>query len=223
MSLLVKNLKKSFSQGNHQIDVLKSLSFQVNEGELVSLIGPSGSGKSTLLALLAGLERPDSGDIFLDSTNIVGFSETQMTTFRAKNLSLVFQQYHLVSHLTALENVALPLEIIGQNNPEELAEETLVRLGLQERLHHFPSQLSGGESQRVAIGRALVIKPKILLADEPTGNLDIETGQKVIEYFLKMIKESKTTTLLVTHSEALAQKAQRTLRLNKGLVEEVRA
>lgn len=222
MSLVVRNLKKSFSQGSQKIEVLRSLSFHVNEGELVSLIGPSGSGKSTLLALLAGLERPDSGEINLDSTNIVGFSEAQMTDFRAKNLSLVFQQYHLVSHLTALENVSLPLEIIGQSDPLQKAEESLVRLGLQDRLHHFPSQLSGGESQRVAIARALVIKPKILLADEPTGNLDIETGQKVIEYFLQIIKESRTTTLLVTHSETLAQKGQRILRLTQGLTEEVR-
>ena len=183
---------------------------------MVSIVGQSGSGKSTLLSILAGLERADSGAILVDSVDLTPMSEQELTLFRAQNIAIVFQQYHLMSHLTAVENVMLGLEILRMEKPRERAEEALIELGLAHRLHHFPSQLSGGECQRVAIARALVVKPKILLADEPSGNLDIHTGDKVMDVFFDIVKKHNITTLLVTHSEQLAKRCQRILRLNEG-------
>lgn len=216
MSLVLKDLKKSFQQGETQIEVLKGLNVQVEPGQIVSIVGQSGSGKSTLLSILAGLERADSGAILVDTVDLTPMNEQELTLFRAQNIAIVFQQYHLMSHLTAVENVMLGLEILKMENPRERAEEALKELGLGHRLHHFPSQLSGGECQRVAIARALVVKPKILLADEPSGNLDIHTGDKVMDVFFDIVKKHNITTLLVTHSEQLAQRCQRILRLNEG-------
>ena len=216
MSLVLKDVQKSFQQGETEIQVLKSLNATIEPGQVVSIIGQSGSGKSTLLSLLAGLEKADRGQILVDGVDLVPLSEGEMTKFRASHIAIVFQQYHLISHLTALENVMLALEILKIENPEEKAQEALKELGLGHRLHHFPSQLSGGESQRVAIARALVVKPKILLADEPSGNLDTHTGEKVMDVFFDVIRKHGITTLLVTHSESLAQKCQRVLRLDEG-------
>lgn len=216
MSLVLKDLKKSFQQGETQIEVLKGLNVQVEPGQIVSIVGQSGSGKSTLLSILAGLERADSGAILVDTVDLTPMSEQELTLFRAQNIAIVFQQYHLMSHLTAVENVMLGLEILKMEKPRERAEEALKELGLGHRLHHFPSQLSGGECQRVAIARALVVKPKILLADEPSGNLDIHTGDKVMDVFFDIVKKHNITTLLVTHSEQLASRCQRILRLNEG-------
>lgn len=216
MSLVLKDLKKGFLQGDAQIQVLKGLNVQVEPGEVVSIVGQSGSGKSTLLSILAGLERADSGAILVDSVDLTPMTEQELTLFRAQNIAIVFQQYHLMSHLTAVENVMLGLEILKMEKPRERAEEALKELGLGHRLHHFPSQLSGGECQRVAIARALVVKPKILLADEPSGNLDIHTGDKVMDVFFDIVKKHNITTLLVTHSEQLAKRCQRILRLNEG-------
>lgn len=216
MSLILKDLKKGFLQGDAQIQVLKGLNVQVEPGQVVSIVGQSGSGKSTLLSILAGLERADSGAILVDSVDLTPMTEQELTLFRAQNIAIVFQQYHLMSHLTAVENVMLGLEILKMEKPRERAEEALVELGLGHRLHHFPSQLSGGECQRVAIARALVVKPKILLADEPSGNLDIHTGDKVMDVFFDIVKKHNITTLLVTHSEQLAKRCQRILRLNEG-------
>lgn len=216
MSLVLKDLKKGFHQGDTQIEVLKGLNVQVEPGQVVSIVGQSGSGKSTLLSLLAGLERPDSGSILVDSINLAPMTEHELTLFRAQNIAIVFQQYHLMSHLTALENVMLALEILKLERPRERAEEALHELGLGHRLNHFPSQMSGGECQRVAIARALVVKPKILLADEPSGNLDTHTGEKVMDVFFDIVKKHKITTLLVTHSEQLAARCERILRLNEG-------
>ena len=220
MSLVLKDVRKSFHQGETEIEVLKGLNVQIEPGQVVSIIGQSGSGKSTLLSILAGLERADAGDILVDTVNLTPMSEQQLTLFRAQNISIVFQQYHLIAHLTALENVMLALEILKMENAKERAEEALKELGLGHRLEHFPSQLSGGECQRVAIARALVVKPKILLADEPSGNLDTHTGDKVMEVFFDIVKKHKITTVLVTHSESLAQKCQRTLRLEEGQLRE---
>jgi putative ABC transport system ATP-binding protein len=216
MSLILKNVRKSFHQGETNVEVLKGLSASIANSELVAVVGQSGSGKSTLLSILAGLEKADSGEIFVDGKKISDLNEQEMTRFRAEHISIVFQQYHLVGHLTALENVMLPLEILKRPNAREKALGILEELGLSHRLSHRPSQMSGGENQRVAIARALVVEPKILLADEPSGNLDVETGHKVMEKFFDLVRKHKTTTLLVTHSLSLAQQCQRVLELEKG-------
>lgn len=216
MSLSLTNIGKTYHQGDVEIPVLKDLNLNIVTGEIVSIVGQSGSGKSTLLSILAGLERADSGSILIDGINITPMNERELTVFRAKNISIVFQQYHLIAHLTALENVMLALEILKVSNPKALAEEALNDLGMGHRLHHFPSQLSGGECQRVAIARALVVKPKLLLADEPSGNLDIHTGDKVMEVFFSVVRRQKITTILVTHSLTLAQKCDRVLNLEEG-------
>lgn len=221
MSLKVNFLQKSYRQGDQKIDVLKGLNVEVSDGQLVSVLGRSGSGKSTLLSLLAGLESADAGQILIDGTDIVGLSEKDLTQFRAKKISLVFQQYHLVSHLTALENVVLPLEILGRPQGEEKARTLLKELGLEHRLDHTPGQLSGGECQRVAIARALVVEPKILLADEPSGNLDVHTGDKVMDLFFDVARKHKITTILVTHSESLARRCEKSYRLEEGVFREV--
>lgn len=221
MSLVLKNVKKSFHQGDTEIAVLKGLNVEIKPGQVVSIVGQSGSGKSTLLSLLAGLERPDAGDILVDNVHLAPMTEQELTLFRAQNIAVVFQQYHLIAHLTALENVMLALEILKMENPRQRAQEALEELNLGHRLNHFPSQLSGGECQRVAIARALVVKPKILLADEPSGNLDTHTGDKVMEVFFDIVKKHQITTILVTHSENLAQRCQRILRLEDGLLKDV--
>ncbi|MNJ93338.1 putative ABC transporter ATP-binding protein [compost metagenome] len=221
MSLVLKDLKKSFKQGETEIAVLKGIQTTIEAGEVVSIVGQSGSGKSTLLSILAGLERADSGEILVDNVNLMPLTEQELTLFRAQNIAVVFQQYHLISHLTALENVMLSLEILKMDNPRERAEAALRELGLDHRLEHFPTQLSGGECQRVAIARALVVRPKILLADEPSGNLDIHTGDKVMDVFFDVIKKHNITTVLVTHSEALARRCERILRLEEGRLRSV--
>lgn len=215
MKINVKNLKKDFLQGKNIIKVLDDVSFDLNSGEVIALLGKSGSGKSTLLSLMAGLEKADSGSIFFDQINLSKLSEDELCTFRARNLGIVFQQFNLIPHLTALENVLLPLEINGDNNKEK-AMEWLSMVGLDDRVSHFPSMLSGGEQQRVAIARALVLSPQVLLADEPTGNLDSETGKKVIEILFNIVREKKTTMILVTHDDELALKADRIIRLVGG-------
>ncbi|WP_413943865.1 ABC transporter ATP-binding protein [Bdellovibrio sp. HCB-162] len=221
MSLVLSSVRKSFRQGETEIQVLKGLDVTIEPGQVVSIVGQSGSGKSTLLSLLAGLERADGGEILVDKVNLLPLTEQEMTLFRAQNIAIVFQQYHLIAHLTALENVMLALEILKLENPRERAEEALKELGLGHRLNHFPSQLSGGECQRVAIARALVVKPKILLADEPSGNLDTQTGGKVMDVFFDIVRKHKITTILVTHSEVLAKKCERILRLEEGHLREV--
>jgi putative ABC transport system ATP-binding protein len=221
VSLVLKSVIKGFKQGETDITVLNGLNAVIEPGQIVSIVGQSGSGKSTLLSLLAGLERADKGEILVDNVNLVPLTEQEMTLFRAQNIAIVFQQYHLIAHLTALENVMLGLEILKIENAKEKAETALKELGLGHRLNHFPSQLSGGESQRVAIARALVVQPKILLADEPSGNLDTHTGDKVMDVFFDIVRKYKITTILVTHSENLAKRCQRTLRLQEGQLREV--
>jgi putative ABC transport system ATP-binding protein len=216
MSLLIKNLQKSFKQGEDQVTVLRGLNTDIKNGEVVAIVGQSGSGKSTLLSLLAGLDQADSGEVVVDGVNISALDEKKITEFRGQNIGIVFQQYHLVSHLTSLENVMLPMEILGRPDVEAQAEALLKEMGLEHRMNQFPSRMSGGECQRVAIARALAVHPKILLADEPSGNLDIHTGEKVMDIFFNAVKKYRTTTILVTHSEALAKRCQRTLRLSEG-------
>lgn len=216
MGLILKDLRKAYAQGTNRLEILKGINAQVADAEVIAIVGQSGSGKSTLLSLLAGLDRPDSGQIYLKNNEINRYSEEQMTKYRAKNIGIVFQQFHLMSHLTALENVMLPLEILGEADIEDRSLAMLEQLGLKDRKTHFPSQLSGGECQRVAIARALVVKPQLLLADEPSGNLDTETGEMVMNVFFEVVRKNRITTVLVTHSESLAARCDRKLVLRNG-------
>ncbi|MGZ5279244.1 MAG: ABC transporter ATP-binding protein [Pseudobdellovibrionaceae bacterium] len=216
MSLKLQAVTKTYKQGDAEIEVLKGLSAEIQKSELVAIVGQSGSGKSTLLSLLAGLDRPSSGKIFVAGQEISQFSEQEMTAFRGRKIGIVFQQFHLLPHLTAIENVMLPLEIWNEENREARAAKVLDQMGLSHRLNHFPSQMSGGECQRVAIARALVVQPEILLADEPSGNLDTMTGRKVMDVFFEVVRANRVTTVLVTHSEALAKTCDRQLLLENG-------
>ncbi|MEZ0392454.1 MAG: ABC transporter ATP-binding protein [Pseudobdellovibrionaceae bacterium] len=216
MSLKLNKVVKTYKQGDADIQVLKGLTAEIQDSEVVAILGQSGSGKSTLLSLMAGLDRPTSGSIQIADKEITAFSEEEMTQFRGQTIGIVFQQFHLFPHLTALENVMLPLEIWDQTNREAKAKEILNQMGLSHRLNHLPSQMSGGECQRVAIARALVVKPKIILADEPSGNLDTTTGAKVMDVFFEVVRAFKVTTILVTHSEALAHRCDRQLVLESG-------
>lgn len=220
MSLEIRDLRKSFHQGGETVPVLHSLNAHVAEGEIVAVLGQSGSGKSTLLALLAGLDRPDAGSILVQGETVEGKGPDELARWRGRNIGIVFQQYHLLPHLTALENVELPLEILGLPEREETARRLLTELGLSHRLHHLPRQLSGGECQRVAIARALAPKPKLLLADEPSGNLDTDTGDTVMEAFFSQVRRHRTTTVLVTHNRELAARCDRQLVLSHGRLEE---
>lgn len=216
--LKIENLKKNYQQGEGTVEVLKGINLEVQKAEIVAIVGQSGSGKSTLLSLIAGLDRASSGDIYLDQRPYSQMSETQMTDFRAKNIGIVFQQFHLMNHLTALENVMLPLEILNDTQVEKRSRDVLELMGLSHRAMHLPAQLSGGECQRVAIARALVVKPNLLLADEPSGNLDSQTGKKVMDVFFNVARKSKTTTLLVTHSMEIAERCDRVVQLQNGVL-----
>lgn len=218
MSLVVKNISKSFIQNDQKIEVLKNVNFEVAKGQSAAILGQSGSGKSTLLSLLVGLDRPDHGEIIYNGVSVTGMSENEMTQFRANNLSLVFQQYHLIQHLTALENVMIPLEILNRKGFEEISKKFLQEVGLESRMAHFPYQLSGGESQRVALARAMASEPKFLFADEPSGNLDVETGHKVMSFFFDLVKRHQLTSVIVTHSVELSRQCDRVFRLNQGVM-----
>jgi putative ABC transport system ATP-binding protein len=210
------NLRKSYGQGDAKVEVLKGINLEIKKGETLALIGKSGSGKSTLLSLLAGLDYPDSGEISINGKTISSMSEKELTSFRAAHMGIIFQQFHLVSTLTAFENVLLPLELLKRPGAQAKALALLESVGLGHRSHHLPSQLSGGESQRVAMARALAIGPAILFADEPSGNLDEETGEKVMDLLFQMVKETGTTLVLVTHDQDLAKKCQRIVHLEHG-------
>lgn len=212
----VTNLRKSYGQGEAKVEVLKGINLEISKGERLALIGKSGSGKSTLLSLLAGLDKADTGEILIQDQNISSMSERELTHFRAHHMGIVFQQFHLVSTLTALENVLLPLELLKREGALETARNLLESVGLSHRSHHLPSELSGGESQRVAIARALAIRPAILFADEPSGNLDEDTGDRVMELLFKMVADTGTTLVLVTHDQDLAKKCSRIIHLEHG-------
>ena len=217
MLLEINQLYKSFPQADHgQIDVLKNINLEIHEGETVAVVGQSGSGKSTLLSLMAGLDRQTTGSLRLRDKEISEMSEVKLTQFRAENIGIIFQQFYLMPHLTALENVSLPLEMFGYENYLNRAKETLQQVGLSDREQHFPHQLSGGESQRVAIARAVVGQPSILLADEPTGNLDNETGVQVANLLFDLVKTTGMTMLLVTHNTEMAKRCSRQLTLQFG-------
>jgi putative ABC transport system ATP-binding protein len=208
----------SLGQGAARVHVLKGISLAVEAGEAVGLVGPSGSGKSTLLMVLAGLERPDSGRVVLDGTDLTRLSEDQLARIRGRRIGIVFQSFHLVPTMTALENVALPLELAGLHGAFDRAAEELKIVGLGARLSHYPAQLSGGEQQRVAIARALAPDPAIVVADEPTGNLDEATGRTIADLIFALKRERGATLVLVTHDPSLAQRCDRVVQLGAGRI-----
>jgi putative ABC transport system ATP-binding protein len=215
------NLGMSYSLEQAQLKVLDGINLSVADGETVAIVGPSGSGKTTLLILLAGLEQPQSGEIRLDGITLNPLDADALADLRRDSLGIIFQSFHLVQSLTALGNVALPLEIAGKENARERAREMLDKVGLAQRQNHYPSQLSGGEQQRVAIARALVHAPKLVLADEPTGNLDIGTGARIIDLLFDLNEDVGSTLVLVTHDDEIARRCQRVVHLHQGrLVED---
>jgi|TARA_B110000495_G_C23041242_1_gene624713 putative ABC transport system ATP-binding protein len=214
--LRLNQVSKSFEQGKQKIEVLARLDFIVERGESVSILGQSGSGKSTLLSLLAGLDHPDDGTVEVKGEDLAKLSQDQLSKFRSKNLGIVFQQYHLMSNLTALENVGIPLELQGKSDFTEPARRALSQVGLSNRLNHFPSQLSGGECQRVALARAIVSEPSFILADEPSGNLDRKTGGEIMDLLFHLCREKERSLILVTHNLELAQSCDRSLVLRDG-------
>ena len=219
----VKGLSRSFPSGETTIQAVRDVQFEVHQGELVAIVGSSGSGKSTLLSLLAGLDSPSSGELWILGQPIHEMSEEERALFRRQHLGFVFQSFQLFAEYTALENVLFPLELQGTVSYEEAVQTAtalLSRLGLGDRLHHKPSKMSGGEQQRVAIARAFVTQPPILFADEPTGNLDNETGMVVEKLLFDLQLETKTTVVLVTHDLELAKKADRILEMNGGRLSE---
>lgn len=212
------NVSKVVTSGSEDLTILHAVSLTIPRGQFVSIIGPSGSGKSTMLGLIAGLDNPTTGDILLDGQNITKMGEDDLAEFRGAKLGFIFQSFHLIPSLTAYENILVPMEIMGINNAAKRAQSLLDEVGLHERGHHYPSQLSGGEQQRVAIARAFANEPPILLADEPTGNLDTNNGSHIFDLLLKLNHERKTTLVLVTHDAVLADKADRKISLRGGHV-----
>ena len=215
-SVLLENVSLSLHGNAGIVDILKDISIDIQEGESIGIVGPSGSGKSSLLMLMGGLERISKGTINLLGQNLGEMNENKLASFRRSNVGIIFQSFHLIPTMTALENVAVPLELSGNKNAFGLAEKALVKVGLGDRLSHFPSQLSGGEQQRTALARAVIANPKILLADEPTGNLDHENGKIVADYLFELHSENKATLVLVTHDLELAERCERKIKISDG-------
>jgi putative ABC transport system ATP-binding protein len=214
----VRDLVMRLPSGGRAVTILDGVSLDVAAGEVVAITGPSGSGKSTLLGLIAGLDTPSAGSIAVDGVEVTGLGETELARFRRRTIGFVFQSYHLIPTLTAAENVAVPLELAGAPSPLATARRGLAEVGLAERAHHYPTQLSGGEQQRVAIARAVALTPPLLLADEPTGNLDSATGAQIVELLLALNRERGSTLVLVTHDASLAGRAGRAIALRDGRV-----
>jgi putative ABC transport system ATP-binding protein len=212
----LKNADLTLGQAAASVHVLKSLDLSIRAGDSVGIVGPSGSGKSTLLMVLAGLEQLDSGELVIDGEALHRMSEDQIADFRGRNIGIVFQSFHLIPNMTALENVAVPLELANVSDAFEIARKELVAVGLGERLSHYPGQLSGGEQQRVAIARALAPSPQLLIADEPTGNLDTETGRQIADLLFAEQAERGMTLVLVTHDPALAARCEKQIRMRSG-------
>lgn len=215
-----KSVIKKVTTNEGELQILQPISFQVNAGESVAIVGASGSGKSTLLGLLAGLDEVSGGHIYLDGAALHELDEEQRAQLRGEKVGFIFQSFMLVQSLTALENIMLPAEIAGFKDAKDRANKIIKQVGLEHRAHHFPNQLSGGEQQRVAIARAFITNPKILFADEPTGNLDSANSQKVEELLFALNKDSDTTLILVTHDNQLAEKCDRQLRMTAGELSE---
>jgi putative ABC transport system ATP-binding protein len=216
----VNNLSQRVSVGKEQLTILDQIQLQVKSGESVAIVGASGSGKSTLLGMLAGLDMPTEGEVFIAGQPLHGMDEEQRARLRSDKIGFVFQSFLLIPELTALENVMLPAELRGIRQARELAIILLKEVGLGDRLHHKPAKLSGGEQQRVALARAFICKPALLLADEPTGNLDQHTGQKIIEILFRMNAETGSSLVIVTHDAALAARCQRQVKMQAGRLEE---
>jgi putative ABC transport system ATP-binding protein len=215
----MRRLTRRLPSGGRELTILDQVDLTFAPGEFAAILGPSGSGKSTLLALMAGLDRPTSGEILVDGVAIQGMSEDQLALLRREKIGFVFQSFQLLANLTARENVLLPIELAGLPDPGGRASELLAAVGLQDRGHHYPTQLSGGEQQRVALARAFAARPAILLADEPTGNLDGATGRKVLELLADLRRREGTTLILVTHDPAVAALADRRIHFRDGRVE----
>ena len=218
--ITVRNLVKTIRHEVHTVEIIRDISFEIPDRQFAAIMGPSGSGKSTLLGLMAGLDWPTSGAIEIDGVDITKLNEDQMAVLRGRKLGFVFQAYHLVPTLTALENVMLPMEMLGDERDGAFprAEYLLKSVGLQDRGAHYPTQLSGGEQQRVALARAFMMRPSVLFADEPTGNLDSKNGAHVLELLWELNKTEGTTLVLVTHDEGLASRADRRIMLSDGLI-----
>ncbi|HEY1498578.1 MAG TPA: ABC transporter ATP-binding protein [Acidobacteriaceae bacterium] len=214
----VKGLKKSIRNGTRTVEILRGIDLLIPKGQFAAIMGASGSGKSTLLGLLAGLDSPTEGEVILDGIAISKLEEDKLAEVRGRRIGFVFQSYQLIPTLTALENVMLPYELNAKGDARKKAEPLLVAVGLQDRLHHYPVQLSGGEQQRVALARAFVLEPPIVFADEPTGNLDSANGQHVLELLGERHRESATTLVLVTHDPQIAERADRRIVLKDGAV-----
>ena len=216
--LKISNLKKTYTSGSRSLTVISDINFEVEKGTIFSIVGPSGSGKTTLLGLCAGLDEPTSGKVELCGEALQSLSEDDRARLRNKEVGFIFQNFQLLPTLTALENVIVPLELQGNTKAKSIGEELLEKVGLKDRMHHYPTQLSGGEQQRVAIARAFSNKPSILFADEPTGNLDEETGENVIQLLFDLNKQAGTTLVIITHDLELANRTQQILRLKGGKI-----
>jgi putative ABC transport system ATP-binding protein len=222
--LEVKNVKKTYKMGKVLVPALKGVTFNVEEGEFLAILGPSGSGKSTLLHTMGGLDRPTEGEVFIDGINLYSQSDNKLAEIRLHKVGFVFQFFNLLPRLTALKNVELPSALAEDSEKDsiEKVQKILNLVGLEERSSHRPSELSGGEQQRVAIARALINNPKIVLADEPTGNLDTKTGSEVIQIMKKLNKEKKQTFVIITHDPSIAEEADRIIYLKDGLIEKIK-
>jgi putative ABC transport system ATP-binding protein len=218
-AIALSGVNLSLGRGAARVHILRDINLQIRRGEAVGLLGPSGSGKSTLLMVMTGLERPDTGSVLVGGEELQRLDEDRLARFRGKNVGIVFQAFHLIPTMTALENVAVPLELAGISDALNRAAQELGAVGLAERLHHYPAELSGGEQQRVALARALAPSPAILVADEPTGNLDETTGGDIVELLFRGHAERGTTLVLVTHDTALAARCDRVIRLRSGQIE----
>jgi putative ABC transport system ATP-binding protein len=216
--ITLNNIHLQYQNGSRTTEVIKGVSLDIKNQETLAIVGKSGSGKTSLIMLMAGLEKTSSGSIIFQNKTISQMTENELSHYRQKNVGIIFQSFYLIPNYTALENVALSLEIDFQPNSLELAKDLLIKLGLGHRLEHYPSQLSGGEQQRVAIARAIAMKPKLILADEPTGNLDSENSQMIADILFKYIKEEKSSLIMVTHDSKLANKAKRKIKIKDGKI-----
>ena len=214
----LKNVTKVVRSGTEDLTILDDVSMTIPDGEFVAVTGASGSGKSTLLGLIAGLDAPTSGEILIDDESVTAMSEDALATLRSRKIGFIFQSFHLIPSLTAFENVLIPMEILGLKNARSRADELLIDVDLTNRGHHYPTELSGGEQQRIAIARAFANEPKILLADEPTGNLDSRNGSHIFDLMTDLHSKSNVTLVLVTHDQFLAEKAQRQIILKDGRI-----
>ena len=219
-AIALRGVNLSLGRGAARVHILRDINLHIGRGAAVGMLGPSGSGKSTLLMVMTGLERPDSGSVVVAGEELLKLDEDRLARFRGRNVGIVFQAFHLIPTMTALENVAVPLELAGASDALARAERELAAVGLAQRLHHYPAELSGGEQQRVALARALAPNPAILVADEPTGNLDESTGRDIIELLFRGHSERGTTLVLVTHDTALAARCDRVLHMRSGRLDQ---